>query len=207
MNAQLGGNPSYEWHSILAARGIIEKGLRWSIGNGKKVNIWKDRWLPTPVSFKVCNPRRQGSNVEMVANLLDCENGIWDANKVKDTFLPHKANVVFGIPISPCLPEDSFIWTRTNNGRFMVRSAYGVALQALKEGKQVGDSGDCSDSSKMTNILKSIWKLQCPSKIKHFMWRACKNILPTYHCLARRKVTLMDGCVFCGKNETLGHTL
>ena len=169
MNAQLGGNPSYEWHSILAARGIIEKGLRWSIGNGKKVNIWKDRWLPTPVSFKVCNPRRQGSNVEMVANLLDCENGIWDANKVKDTFLPHKANVVLGIPISPCLPEDSFIWTRTNNGRFMVRSAYGVALQALKEGKQVGDSGDCSDSSKMTNILKSIWKLQCPSKIKHFM--------------------------------------
>jgi len=101
MNAQLGKKPSYAWRSILATRGIIEKGLRWSIGNGRKVNIWKDKWLPTLVSFKVCSSRRQVSDVEMVANLLDYEKGIWDANKVKDTFLPHEANAMLDIPIKP----------------------------------------------------------------------------------------------------------
>lgn len=152
MDAQLGKIPSYAWCSILAARSIIEKDLRWNVGNGRKVNIWKDRWLPTPVSFKVCSPRRQGSDVEMMANLLDCEEGTWEANKVKNTFLPHEANAILGIPISPGLLEDSLIWAWTNNWRFTVRRTCGVTLQALKEGKQAGDIGDCLDSSKMTNI-------------------------------------------------------
>ena len=59
----------------------------------------------------------------------------------------------------------------------------------------------------MANIWKSTWQMKCLNKIKHFLWRACKNILPMNHCIIRRKVGTMDGCVFCGKEETLGHTL
>ena len=88
-----------------------------------------------------------------------------------------------------------------------VRSAYGVALQVLREGQQNRDRGNSSDISRMSNFWKSIWKMQCPSKIKHFLWRACKNILPTNDCLVRRKVGTMDGCVYCGEKETSGHTL
>jgi len=65
---------------------------------------------------------------------------------VKNTFLPHEANAVLGIPINLGLPEDSLIWAWTKNGRFMVRSAHGVVLQALKKVKQARDSGDCSDN-------------------------------------------------------------
>lgn len=78
----------------MVARDILEKGMRWIIGNGKKVKIWEDRWLPIPISFKVCSSRRQGVDLEVVANLLDGEKGMWNIDKVKSTFLPHEANVV-----------------------------------------------------------------------------------------------------------------
>ena len=41
------------WRSLLAARETIERGSQWIIGNGKRVNIWEDRWIPTPNTFKV----------------------------------------------------------------------------------------------------------------------------------------------------------
>lgn len=41
----------------------------------------------------------------MVANLLDYEKGTWDTDKVKNTFLPHEADAVLGIPIIPVYPK------------------------------------------------------------------------------------------------------
>ena len=47
--------------------------------------------------------------------------------KVKNTFLPHKTELILSIPISARLLEDSFIWAWNSNGRFTVKSAYIVA--------------------------------------------------------------------------------
>ena len=50
-------------------------------------------------------------------------------------------------------------------------------------------------------------RLHCPNKIKHFLWRACKNILPTNLCLTARKVVSDSSCGFCGGFESSGHAL
>ena len=59
----------------------------------------------------------------------------------------------------------------------------------------------------MVDTWMSIWKLECAGKVKHFLWRACKDVLPTNYCLARRKVTKWDGCAWCGEKETSSHVL
>lgn len=59
----------------------------------------------------------------------------------------------------------------------------------------------------MTKVWKSIWSLNCPNKIKHFMWHACRNILPTNHCLKKRKVVSANECGLCGACKTIGHVL
>ena len=41
----------------MEGRNVLDRGLRWSIGNGQSVRIWGDRWLPTHNSFKVTSPR------------------------------------------------------------------------------------------------------------------------------------------------------
>ena len=56
MDAQVGKKPSYMWRSIMAAKETIKVGSKWLIGNGRKVNIWCDRWLPSADLFKVLNP-------------------------------------------------------------------------------------------------------------------------------------------------------
>ena len=126
---------------------------------------------------------------------------------MRNVFFPHEAEVILRIPISPSLPDDSRIWAWTSNGKFIVRSAYGVAISELKEKKGTINGGDCSNASKMTNFWKSIWNLKCPNKIKHFLWRACRDILLTNHCLAIRKVTVEDRCAACGEKESSTHTL
>ena len=191
----------------MESESIIDRGLRWIIGNGRSVNVWRDRLLPTLDSFKVISPRGQGSVVERVEHLLDMERGLWDVDKVQNTFLPFEAGAVLGIPISPSLPNDSRIWAWSNNGRFTVKSAYEVAFKQFRDDKENGDRGECSDPSKMADTWKSIWKLECTGKVKHFLWRACKDVLPTDYCLARRKVTKWDGCAWCGEKETSCHVL
>ena len=86
------------------------------------------------------------------------------------------------------MPEDSLIWAWSKNGELTVRSAYKVALKVLKEGRLPNDRGECSDKGKMAGLWKLVWQLKCPNKIKLFLWRACKNILPTNLSLVSRKV-------------------
>ena len=43
MEAQLGNNPSYMWRSLMESKSIIDRGLRWIIGNDRNVNVWWDR--------------------------------------------------------------------------------------------------------------------------------------------------------------------
>jgi hypothetical protein len=37
---------SYSWRSILKGAELIKEGIIWRIGNGEKVRIWEDPWLP-----------------------------------------------------------------------------------------------------------------------------------------------------------------
>ena len=192
----------------MAAKDIIMKGSRWCIGNERKVHIWEDRWIPNSDSFKLISPRRTQDNKVMVSDLIDVNRRSWEIVKVRNTFITHEAELVLGIPISfSLLPDDSVIWAWTPNRNFTVKSAYRVAQRSLKEGATRPDPGDCSDNAKMKVIWKMVWQLDCPNKIKHFMWRVCKNILPTRNRLKVKGVGCEDCCALCGSSETSGHIL
>ena len=195
------------WRSLLAAREVIERGSRWIVGNGKKVKIWRDRWIPTPYTFKAVSLRSQTQEMDRVEQLIDRENGSWDAVLVRSNFLAHEAEVILGIPLSPTLPEDSLVWAWTKKGSFTVKSAYGVAFNFLKEGKKQNDKEGSSYRTKTREFRKFIWQLECPNKVKQFFWKALKNILPTNSWLASRKITKDDSCGLCGLCETSGHIL
>jgi hypothetical protein len=51
--AKLGSKPSFAWRSIHGAGEIVWDKLIWRIGYGKSVNIWGDRWIPTPYMFMI----------------------------------------------------------------------------------------------------------------------------------------------------------
>ena len=122
-------------------------------------------------------------------------------------FLPHEANVILGIPLSPPFPRDSLIWAWTPKGMFTVNSAYKVAQSLLQEAYPKLEKGECSDTAGMKSLWKQIWGLSCPNKVRMFMWRACSNILPTKHLLRARSIGRDDVCDLCGGCESSGHIL
>ena len=91
----------------MEGRNVLDRGLRWSIGNGQSVRIWGDRWLPTQNSFKVTNPRPQVFKGNTVDSLLDREGGGWDKNLMCSVFLPYEVDTILSIPISNTFPEDA----------------------------------------------------------------------------------------------------
>ena len=65
---------------------------------------------PKSDSFKVVSPRGLSTNVVLVSSLINRETRSRDVNMVRNTFLPHEAEIVLGIPISLRLPDDSLVW-------------------------------------------------------------------------------------------------
>lgn len=47
---------SWIWKSLISAKDLFLKGIKWQVGNGAKIKIWKDKWLPTPSTYKIHSP-------------------------------------------------------------------------------------------------------------------------------------------------------
>ena len=88
----------------------------------------------------------------MVANLINEETYGWDANLVRNSFLPHEAEMVLGIPLSPRHLNDSLVWAWTPNDRFSVKSAYRASQKLMPKLNMHRERGESSDGSKSKAI-------------------------------------------------------
>ncbi|XP_050247979.1 uncharacterized protein LOC126695321 [Quercus robur] len=62
------------------------------------------------------------------------------------------------------------------------------------------------DGSHLGRFWRSIWSCNSPHKIRHFAWRACRDVLPTKENLVKRKVLSDSCCDECKlAEETSGH--
>ncbi|KAK9998542.1 hypothetical protein SO802_018145 [Lithocarpus litseifolius] len=73
---------------------------------------------------------------------------------------------------------------------------------------RVGCGEDISNPQQQNEVWKLIWGLNVPNKVRNFMWRACKESIPTMHNLLKRKILNEDRCEQCGvESETTAHAL
>ena len=113
------------WHAILAGRDLLQKGVRWGIGNGENVCILSDHWIPsTP-------PQRLHPLLPIPANakvkcLIDKEDGSWNVDLVDAFCRDDIATEVLHIPISRYGSIDFSCWPFTKSGQYTVRSAYNM---------------------------------------------------------------------------------
>ena len=91
-----------------------------------------------------------------VASRISHENGEGRTSLVRHTFLPHEAEEILSIPLSPLNLKDSLVWAKTLNGCFSVKSAYRTAVKCLAKAKGNEEVPECSDNSRMTTIWRTI---------------------------------------------------
>ena len=139
------------------------------------MKVLGDRWLPGFSSHKVISPRLFLHKDTRVGEFIDTKVMHSKSLVVDSIFLPHEAKAVKSIPLSVRSPLDKLVWAEMANGKFIVKSAYHLAVRMSSSCTR----GSVSNFSQLRRFWKSLWRLPIPHKVKHFAWRACKEALPT----------------------------
>lgn len=157
----------------MAAHKIVRQVCRWQVDDGASMGIWSDKWLFEPSTSRVLfrpNTIPPNSRVNSLIDIHTCE---WRTELVKQVFHPDDACSILAITLSNRLPYDKVVWAYTPMGKFIVRSAYKLALAEF-----VNNMGETSNNKNHKIFWRKFWGLNLPNKIKTFTWRLCRNILP-----------------------------
>jgi hypothetical protein len=76
----------------------FKRGYIWRVGNGKKINIYNDPWIPSSPDRKIISPREEG-NAIFVSGLIT-ESGAWNEGKLNDLFNMVDVNRILEIPLN-----------------------------------------------------------------------------------------------------------
>lgn len=79
-----------------------------------------------------------------MSKLIHIERKCWKEEVICQIFLPVDVEAILGIPLSIRMPSDCLIWAKTNNGCFIVRNAYKVAMNLHRTDHTTSTSLDSS---------------------------------------------------------------
>ena len=130
------------------------------MGNGTRINVWCDKWIPRPSSYKVITPMRPNVENALVCELINRASGEWDVDKLNSWFQLEDREAILSIPLSTNGTNDRLVWAENRSNKFTVKSAY---LLALKEQQRLA-MGDCLNSLNHKKIWKALWNLNVLQK-------------------------------------------
>jgi len=175
------------WRSLCNSKFILKAGSRWRIGEGDDISVWYNNWIAGDVTLI---PPSQGdfhlSNLR-VSHCMLHNHKSWDVPFLESIFDQQTVNHITNTPLFTSVKEDRLIWSKESNGDYSVRNAYRLCLQELLD----------VSAYKIPGNWVNIWKLKVPPKVKNFMWRIVRNVLPTGMRLRDKRVNCPDNCVLC----------
>jgi exonuclease III len=101
LEASLGRKPSYVWRSFWNARPLLIEGLCWRVGDGSKIRIWSDKWVPKVVGGYIQSPVSILDQNAKVSELLNRDTNWWDTGLIHEIFSAEEARLICEIAVSP----------------------------------------------------------------------------------------------------------
>ncbi|KAH9686559.1 Receptor-like protein 35 [Citrus sinensis] len=178
----------------MAAKHVVVKGSRIRIRSGQQVQINKDPWLPDVNNGFITTVLDESLATATVNSIVVPGQRQWDNDLVVDIFNTRDAALILQVRFSSRQDEGHWFWLADTKGKFIVRSCYNVL-----------NSTPIGSNSK---VWKFLWGLEVLGKVKHFIWRALINVLPSADNLLSRKVDVSLICPICSTaNESVYHCL
>lgn len=172
MTAVRANNPSYGWRSIVAARPILQQGLRKKIGNGYDAKAWEEPWLQTNPARPPL-PKTYPCDADLrVHHLINYEDQTWNLEFLNEMIKPEDIPHITSIRVSRTGRYDCYSWDYTNSSIYSVKSGYAIAQKI----RTIDHSTMVSEPS-TTGLKKVIWKIKAPRKLKHFLWQVTAGYL------------------------------
>ena len=143
-----------------------------------------------------------GGGLDKVCDLFYPNTKVWNVELLDTSFYPWEADVIKRIYVSSLCHEDCLVWPWSPDGSYTVKSAYHMlANEAL-------NSSPSSSNGMSKKIWNGIWKIKAPQKIRHFIWRAAKDSLPSRQNLVRWQIKVDETCSLCNEHqESILHAL
>ncbi|KAK3224771.1 hypothetical protein Dsin_004633 [Dipteronia sinensis] len=183
----------------LLAKGLLEYGIRWRVGNRTKIAVYKDRWIPKTSTLKVFSPPNLCENATVQQLILP--SGSWDVRLVTDNFTEEDREAILSLHMGISRVEDTVMWHYDQCGSYSVKSGYWLGSAMVDLPRTSGLSG--TDS-----WWKYLWRLSMALKIKMFIWIACYDWVPTRCNLGGRGMKITTDCPMCKQSlETTLHTV
>lgn len=167
-------------------------GLRWCVGNGESIYIWRDKWLPRPSTYRVISPPRILSESATVDQLINSETMTWDKDLISRIFCPQDVEVILSILLIRRRPRDSLTWCGTRNGSFTDKSAYYMLISRNQSQEAFSSFGE-----DLSRLWMGVWSAAMSPKVRLFIWKACRGILPMKEWLFARNITISFSCQWC----------
>jgi hypothetical protein len=98
-NAPCPSNASFTWKSILHGRELLKEGLIWRVGDGKKISVWEDNWIPRASVQRPLGHLPDAATVDKVSDLLLPGGHGWNEVKLRETFFEADVYDILKIPI------------------------------------------------------------------------------------------------------------
>ena len=114
----------------------------------------------------------------------------WDEEVLRDIFNDRDKNLISKIALPRREMADSWYWIFEEKGEFSVKSCY----RYLRGERSI----------ETTSFWQKLWSLKLPSKVVHFVWRACRFCLPTAVDLRNKRVDIATACSWCHAYEENG---
>uniref|UniRef100_A0A2N9J6I4 Reverse transcriptase domain-containing protein n=1 Tax=Fagus sylvatica TaxID=28930 RepID=A0A2N9J6I4_FAGSY len=95
------------------------------VGSGDRILVWDDPWIPSLPSF-LPRPAVPSNSIQclVVSQLMNHSKTAWDLGKLKFLFDDETIKAILNIPKWSIAQEDGWIWVKTNNGDFSIKSAF-----------------------------------------------------------------------------------
>ncbi|XP_026399043.1 uncharacterized protein LOC113294886 [Papaver somniferum] len=169
------------------------------INNGKTTKIWVDRWVISH-EFKLEPLHPYHLQYEYVCELIIQGTNSWNVPFLNDLFIPEVVNKIVRIQLS-VTEEDVIKWMPSKDGNFTVKSAYNKLMEPRIQNQ-------IAISVVPQGIWKSLWKMKLPHRVKLFIWKCLKDIVPTRVCLSQDMNPIDVSCAICNSEaESLYHLL
>lgn len=217
------GTSSHWWKGILWGRDLLLNHLGKSICNEESIWVWQDSWIMSTPALKPHGPMQEKDQDLMVSDLLSKETREWNSTLIAERFreLLHHIQL-----IKPSLlgAKDVYIWTADKSSSYSVKSCYNSLhypsslptspLSSLFPAPHT--NSDISVRSTITitptaNLefywKKNIWNIPLSPKLKHFLWKAAQESLPTGVNLQCRGAAQNTNCVHCNGQKTTLHAI
>lgn len=106
-----------------------------------------------------------GTETLNASSLFDTGTESWNIQLITQLFNSEDQNRIRGMSLRCRDMNNTLVWNRSRDGRFLVKSTYYVAMNEFTDTSELRIGGDWG----------LIWKMQIPSKVKLQLWRSTKR--------------------------------